>query len=197
MIRNGDEVFNWKTLNNNKQTNQGGFMKEDQNIEARLWDFIDGLATPDEKSAIEKLIQTNHEWQLKYKEMLGIHQMMFSSELEEPSLRFTKNVMEEITKYQIAPATKSYINKKIVWGIGGFFILMFFGFLVYGMKQMTWSDSGSSTLFSQMNLKKLDWSKFFNNTYMTIFMLINVVLGLVLLDMYLERKKNQPGNKET
>jgi uncharacterized membrane protein len=34
-------------------------------------------------------------------------------------------------------------------------------------------------------------SKAFNSTYITVFMLILVILGLMLLDMYLQRKKEQ------
>ena len=51
---------------------------------------------------------------------MNVHQLMTGSELEAPSMRFTVNVMDEIAHYQIAPATKSYINKNIIRGIGGF-----------------------------------------------------------------------------
>ena len=36
----------------------------------------------------------------------------------------------------------------------------------------------------------MDWSKMLNPTFTSVFLLINVVLGLVLLDMYLHRKNN-------
>src|SRR5215213_8207408 len=107
-------------------------MNQQQQIEERLWTYIDGQCAADEQSAIEKLLQSNVEWQSKYRELLEVHQMLQQSELEEPSLRFTRNVMEEIARMQIAPAAKSYINKKIIYGIGGFFITMIVGFLIYG-----------------------------------------------------------------
>ncbi len=86
-----------------------------------MWEYIDGQSSIEEESAIEKLIETNLQWKKKYHELIEIHQLVQSSALEEPSLRFTKNVMEEIAKYHIAPATKTYINKKIIWGIADFF----------------------------------------------------------------------------
>jgi len=104
-------------------------------------------------------------------------------------LRFTKNVMEEITKYQIAPATKTYINNKIIWGIGLFFITLIIGFLIYGFGQVDWNAKGDNNL--PVDIGKVDFSKFFNNTYVNIFMMINVVLGLMLLDRYLESKKKK------
>ena len=93
-------------------------MNTQRNIEERLWEFIDGHSSLEEKTVIERLLQTDVEWKAKYSELLEVNEMLQSSELEAPSMRFTKNVMEEIAKMHIAPATKSYINKRIIWGIG-------------------------------------------------------------------------------
>ncbi len=156
-------------------------------IDDRLWEYIDGLSSREEKSAIEKLLETNREWKEKYHELLELHQLVQSSALEEPSLRFTKNVMEEIAKYHIAPATKTYINNKIIWGLATFFIVLVIGFLIYGFGQVDWNAKTDTNLL--IDFRKIDFSKFINNTYINIFMMINVVLGLVLLDRYLASKK--------
>ena len=176
-------------------------------MEERLWDYIDGLSSPAERSAIEVLIAENIEWQHKYKELLNVHQMMDAAELEAPSMRFTKNVMEEIARLQVAPATKTYINKNIIRSIGGFFIAMIAGFLVFCLGQFKWSGSGAASTFLpryDLNLdtkmKEFNWSKLFNSGYTNVFMLVLVILGLVMLDMHLQRKKRQhleaQGNKE-
>lgn len=165
-----------------------------QHIEERLWNYIDGLGSAEERSVIEKLLQQNAEWKSKYHDLLEAHRLLQSSDLEQPSLRFTKNVMEEIGKYHIAPATKSYINKKVIWGIGSFFIALIIGFLVYGFGQMNWTSKGDNIL--PFDISKLDVSKFFNNTYVNIFMMINMVLGLFLLDNYLSNKRKRFRKKE-
>ena len=164
------------------------------NTEERLWSYIDGTATAGERSVIENLIEANAEWKAKYSELLELDQLIKSTELEEPSMRFSKNVMDEIAKLHIAPATKSYINNKIVWGIGFFFIALVLGFLVYGFGQMFSGGSGEETKISR-NIGKIDFSKFFNNTWINVFMMINVVLGLFLLDNYLNNKRKK-FNKE-
>lgn len=164
-------------------------MNTQQNIEERLWSYIDGVSGVDEKSAIEELLQSNLEWQRKYRELLDIHELLQSSELEEPSMRFTRNVMEEIARYQIAPATKTYLNKRIIYGIGTFLVTMIIGFLIYGFGQTDWSAGGNTNVNMPVDLGKVDFTKFFNNTYVNIFMMINVVLGLGLLDRYLSKKK--------
>jgi hypothetical protein len=166
-------------------------MNTEINIEDRLWNYIDGFSEGEEKSSIEQLLTSNIEWQRKYKDLLEISQLLQSSELEEPSLRFTKNVMEEIAKYHIAPATKSYINKRIIYSIGAFFGIMILGFIIYGLGQIDWSAGSADSINASKYIDRVDFSKFFNNTYVNIFMMINIVLGLGLLDWYLSNKKKE------
>ena len=164
------------------------------NIEDRLWDYIDGRSNTEETSFVEQLIATQEAWRTKYQELLEVHQLLNTSlDLDEPSMRFSQNVMEEIAKYQITPATKTYINKKVIYGIGIFFLAMIAGMLVYGLGQINWTDSSgvSNDILTKYNPGKIDFSKFFNNTYTTIFMMVNVVMGLMLLDMYLGKKRKQ------
>lgn len=160
-------------------------------IEVRLWEYIDGFSNEAEKSAIEKLLAENAEWRAKYHELLEVHQSLNLVELEEPSLRFTKNVMEEIAKYQIAPAAKSYINSKIIWGIGVFFITMIVGFFIYGFAQIDWTVAGESNKPLGFDLTKVDYSEMFNNNLMNGIMMLNIVLGLFLFDRYLSNKNKK------
>jgi hypothetical protein len=164
-------------------------------MEDRLWDYIDGASAPTEKSAIEDLLATNREWQEKYNELLNIHRLLDASELDAPSLRFTRNVMEEIARYHVAPATKTYINKNIIRGIGAFFLTMIVGFTAFIASQFKWSSHSGTNLTpfnpgrGLVRLNNIDWSKAFTGTYITLFMLIATVMGFILLDLYLQRKK--------
>lgn len=164
-------------------------MNTQHNMEERLWEYIDGTAAPAERHVIEELLQTQSEWKEKYGELVELNTSLHSTELDAPSLRFTKNVMEEITRIHIAPATKTYINNKIIWGIGLFFVTMIVAFVGYGFSQMEWNTSANSTFSDQ--LEKIDISKFFNNTLINVFMMINVILGLILFDIYLGNKRKQ------
>ena len=159
-------------------------------IEQRLWEYIDGEGSANERSEIEKLIASQVEWKAKYGELLEVHKLISSTELEEPSMRFTRNVMEEIAKYHIAPATKTYINNRIVKGIGAFFIVMIIGFIIYGFAQIDWTAENSTT-GKYIDITRVDYSKMFNNTYMNILMMLNVVLGLFLLDRYFANKRKE------
>lgn len=164
-------------------------MEQSSEMELRLWEYIDGIS--DEPSAIEQLIAENAEWRAKYAELLDISQMLKASELEQPSLRFTRNVMDEIARLQIAPATKEYINKKIIWGIGTFFITVIVGFLIYGLSQVDWSTGSSNSSPLGIDFTSVDYSRMFNNSFVNLFMMLNVVLGLMLLDRYLNMKRKK------
>jgi hypothetical protein len=174
-------------------------MYTEQTMEDRLWEYIDGVSGPEERSIIDELLATSREWQQKYKELLNVHQLLEASELDAPSMRFTVNVMEEIARHHVAPATRTYINKNIIRGIGAFFLTLILGFVAYVLSQFSWTStkSDSSTFVPKnpgLGLEKLnnvDLSKAFNTTYISLFMLISVVMGFVLLDMYLQRKKRQ------
>jgi anti-sigma factor RsiW len=178
-------------------------MNNQRQMDERLWDLIDGLCPPEERSAVEGLIASHREWQLRYKELLEVHETLSGAELEEPSLRFTRNVMDEIARYQVAPATKSYINKNIVRGLAAFFLVLIAGLLIWCLGQFHWRASGtSSPLIAQYSqelqehLDKFDWSKLFNNTYLQLFLMVNVILGLIFLDKVLQRRRRQYSNKD-
>lgn len=163
-------------------------MNDQQNIEETLWNYIDGSMNAEDSSFVEKLLQTDAIWKSKYGELLEVHELMKNNiALEEPSMRFTQNVMEEISRLYITPATKNYINKNIIWGITIFFLTTIIAVLGYGFGQINWSQAGSNPVNN--SIAQMDWSKFFGSTYMNIFIMINIILGLMLLDMYLTKKK--------
>lgn len=172
-------------------------MNRQQNMDERLWDYLDDACSKEERLFIEKLIATNQEWKVKYQELLELQDMLnHHLELDEPSMRFNQHIMEAISQQHIAPAARTYINKKIIWGIAGFFICTITGFLIAGLAQANWS-AGS---IDNSLINKIDPGRFFNNTYTTVFMMINVVLGLVVLDMYLRRprtnRQSAVGNRQ-
>jgi len=164
-------------------------MSQQQNIEQQLWSYIDGLSTTDERSAIQKMIETNLEWKNKYQELIEMHQLVNATELEYPSMRFTKNVMEKIAMLHIAPATKNYINKKIIWGITGFFLTLIVAFLIYGFAQVDWNLQDNSKPL--IDLSTFNIGKVFNNNFVNGFMMVNVLLGLALLDRVLANKRKK------
>lgn len=158
-------------------------------MEERLWDFIDGKSNPNEILEITRLLETNPSWQKAYAVIFDMNKSFMETTLEEPSMRFSKNVMEEIAKHKIAPSTKSYVNKKIIYSIVGFFLIMIGGMLVYLFTQIDYSQQGSITIPSNLPNISIDWTSYANSTTLNIFLIIDTVLALILLDKYLQKRK--------
>ena len=180
-------------MSNNRNLNDDNFdtspSGKEGEMEVRLWEYIDGLTT--DPGTIERLIAENAAWREKYAELLDVHELVQATTLEEPSLRFTKNVMEEISRLQITPAAKKYIDTKIIWGIVAFFLTVIIGFLGYGLSQATWSEGSRAGSSIGLDLGTIDYSRFFNNSFVNLFMMLNVILGLMLLDRFLAMKRKK------
>jgi hypothetical protein len=163
----------------------------DQEIEKRLWEYIEGHCSAAEKAIIMQQISDDPVWNKKYTDLMSFQELLQKEELEVPSLRFTKNVMEDIAQYHVAPATKNYINKNVIRGIAGFFLAMIIGLCIYFVGQIHWSGSSTDNLVPAytLDVSKLNWSKVLNNTYVNIFVGINVILGLILVDKFMQGKK--------
>lgn len=167
-------------------------MEQIQEIEKRLWEYIDGICTMAEKALISRLLSEDPVWQNKYSELTSMHELLQKEDLDMPSLRFTKKVMEEIIQYQVAPATRNYINKNVIRGITFFFLALILGLFVYFIGQMNWTSQSSGNLFEGIHSEavKINWNIILNNYYVIIFIGINVILGLILTDKFIQGKKN-------
>jgi hypothetical protein len=183
--------INGEQNHSNEDSLKKSFMM-DQEMEKLIWEYIDGHCGPEEKAEITRHLAEDPAWKIRYDELMSIHALLQKEELDMPSLRFTKNVMEEIAQYHVAPATKNYINKNVIRGIGAFFLIMISGLFIYFMGQIHWSGDSTQNLLPSYSIdaNKLNWSKLLNNTYVNIFIGINTILGLILADKYLQRKKN-------
>ena len=163
-------------------------MEHSNSMEERLWQYIDGNVSGEERDRIGELVQQDAAWKEKYRELLEWQTLLRSSELASPSLRFTKNVMEQLASVPVARAARNYINKKIIWSIGIFFIALIAGALIYAFGEAASAGNGEAgTIGRQLN--RFDYSKIFSNTLVNVFILLNAFIGLFLLDMYLGKRR--------
>jgi hypothetical protein len=165
-----------------------------QKMEELIWDYIDGRCSAAERDIISGHLAEDPEWKIKYDELLSIHALLLEEQLDMPSLRFTKNVMEEIGRFKVAPATRDYVNKNVIRGIMSFFLIMIVGLFIYFIGQVHWNSSSTGNIPYLPDVNKLNWSRMLNNTYVNIFVGINVILSLILIDKYMQGKKNADQN---
>jgi hypothetical protein len=158
---------------------------QNEEIEIKLWNYIDGTGTADDKAFAEHMISTHAAWKEKYEELTGLHQQLsLHLETEQPSLRFSKNVMDAIHATKVAPATKAYINKNIIRGIAAFFILAVLLPIAYSLATADYSTASSS-----LPIPDTRWLNdiLTSNTFYVL-SLVYIVLSLMLLDALLHKR---------
>jgi hypothetical protein len=161
-----------------------------KNIEDTLWDYIDGNCSADEQKTVSALIAQDEAYRLKYQELLNLNKEFSAMQLDEPPMAFTYNVMEAIrTEYAQQPL-KSAINKRIIKGIGIFFIVTILALLVFTLANIHFPAGGNSgNLFS--GLKMPDLTKYITKPVILGFLFFDAVLALYLFDTFLRRKSLQ------
>ena len=161
-------------------------MNHSSEKDTRLWDYIDGSSGPEEKAAIRELIRTDSDWQLRYQELLDMDQELRSITAEQPSMRFSKNVMEAIAGNNKIPAITSYVNKWVLRSGAGILVAMFLVAIVTIFKSPASQSAHSGELFNNLHpyLNKVPSLWYY-------FTIANMIGLLVLLDAMLRNKWRQ------
>lgn len=162
------------------------------NIEEKLWSYIDGTCPADEQPAISRLIASDESVRLKYNELLALDKEFAAMELDEPSMAFTYNVIEAIRTEEAMVPLKTRVNKRIIMGIMLFFVISLTGFIIYALSQMDISSAGVPAIVSKVtvSVKLPQVNTQFSKPMVEGFMFFDVILGLYLFDKYLRRKNS-------
>lgn len=159
------------------------------NIEEKLWEYIDDRCTLDEQVAISALIAGDESVRLKYNQLLDFSQELSAMEIDAPPMAFTYNVMEAIRAEEAQKPLKAAINKRIIMGIAVFFVLTIFALLVYVAAGIHWSSVNITSQIPSVS-KLFEAKSFITKPVIMGFLFFDVVLGLFLIDTYLRRKKS-------
>ncbi len=160
---------------------------EQHELEIQLWEYIDGTSSPAEREHIDMLLATDGQVKRQYEEMLAFQSVLQTAAPEEPSLRFTKNVMEALAQTTIAPAANKYVNPFVLRGIAAFFIVSMLVIIAYALANVRTTQATALSL-PQINLQALHPERVLSPVFISMFFGVNVIVGLVLADMYLRRR---------
>lgn len=157
-------------------------------MEEQLWSYIDGTCSDEERKAIDILIANNPAYRAKFEELLSFDQELAKMEAEEPSMGFTYKVMEEIRAENARQPLKAQINKNIIRGIGGFFILTISLLLIYVLSTLHLTPVSLSVhLPDSLHLPTL--KNYFTGPVLQVFFFLDAVLALFLADAWMRRRK--------
>ncbi|MFD0751190.1 hypothetical protein ACFQZS_13650 [Mucilaginibacter calamicampi] len=155
-------------------------------MEERLWNYIDGTCSPDERDAITSLIGQDENWQKAHQEMLQFNTEITAITPDEPSMAFGYNVMEEVRHLEASKPLKTTINKYIINGIAAFFALSIIIILIFLLKD---SMQSSGTTTTDVNTMFPDMSALMSSSVIKVFFYVDVMLLLFFGDAFLRRKK--------
>lgn len=164
-------------------------MNNNAEMEERLWQWIDGQCSAAEVQELQQLVQQNESWRTLHAELLALHiSLQQDAELLQPSMRFTKNVMEQIAEMSIQTTAKTYLNNKIIYGVAGIFITMLVFALVATFSAVNWKGGESSLQLPVQNITGTNWGQWLGGQFGTIATVLFAVAALALLDQYLRPK---------
>ncbi|SMO51790.1 anti-sigma factor family protein [Solitalea koreensis] len=163
--------------------------------EEQLWDYADGLLSADEAKEIHSLIAADPSLQKKLEEIKAISKSLAEMTLETPSVDFTSKVISAWKTELASPkpaALKTIVNKKIIYGVAGLFVVSILALLAYTVAAtVNVPASGIYDLSKySSSLPKVNADVIFSNKlFYQLFFLLDVVLLLIFVDKYLRVKK--------
>lgn len=160
-------------------------------IEEQLWNYIDGNCSVAENAEIEAKIDVDIRYSSMYKELLAVQSQLNLLDFEEPSMSFTRNVMDKINLELKPVALKTKVDQRIIYAIGGFFLIAIFAILGYVISMANFTVSFK---LPQINFSLYE-SKMINPTSIKVFVMLDVVLALLYLDSFLRKRNNESQKK--
>lgn len=161
-------------------------MEHNDDIALQIWNYLDGLCDDEERISIQTHIAIDPVWQQKFREINAIHtELKTTLETEQPSMRFSKNVLDTIAIADVAPAMKKYINYNIIKGIAAFFLITITGMLTLAVMNAKWDTSDIPTP---------KWDHFhmhfhLNSSIINLAIGISIVLSLILIDAIFNKNR--------
>ncbi len=159
--------------------------------EEQLWNYIDGFCNDKEKVEIEARLATDAELRLLYTQLLEINtQLATHVEIDEPSMAFTRKVMDQV-QHEMAPvALKTKVDHRIIYAIGGFFAMILLGVVGYAFATADFGQVKLPAFGLDREIEQL-----VSPTVLRSFFFINAVLLLIYLDSFI-RKGNRKAQKK-
>lgn len=155
-------------------------------IEQRIWDYLDGNCSAEERREIHQLIETEAEYRIAYQELMGIKASLSKIEMEEPSMSFTRSVMEAVKAEPLPGSIKSLVDKRIIYSIAAFFLFSILAGLAVLLYQTDWQASEPVSM--QIQLPKIQFPDFAKDWLINGFIFIDIIIGLYFADFILRRK---------
>lgn len=144
-----------------------------------LWRYIDGQCSEAEQLRVYEQLAVNTSWKDAYNDIIAFNQtLLHNTELEQPSMRFSKNVMDVVQSE--AFSYKKYSSRKLIWIFSFVIAALTIIMVVAGVTDIDWTSGKSLWSFKQVTINR--------KGIVFITLAVNTILILVLIDTLLKRK---------
>jgi ABC-type glycerol-3-phosphate transport system permease component len=153
--------------------------------ETQLWSYIDGTDTKEERKVTEAMLASDSSFYALYTELKSLNSFVESElAIDEPSMSFTRNVMDAIEHVPKPLPLKTKVSNTIIYAIAGVFAVSLVSLLAYAFASADFAGGGDN--FSLANFDKF----FMNETSLYVFLLMDAGLLLLFLDRFLRKNLN-------
>ena len=149
---------------------------EQVEIDKCIWDFIDEKGSEAYLQGIDQQIKNDAIWAARFNELHDLAAQLSALPKEQPSLRFTQNVMDQLVALPLAVSAQSYINMRVVKSIAAIFVIIIAGALLYSIASTNWSFEGMFTG------SKNSASIIPSGMAIHVVLAINILLGLLFFE---------------
>lgn len=156
--------------------------------EDEIWDYIDGNGTTESLAATAANIETDPVYATLYEELLAVHQQLASIDLEEPSMSFSRNVMEAVKTAPAPVRLRTRVDKRIIYAFATFFIAAIAVMVTYILSGVR-INPAAPELHIDLRATASALRTAINPTVIKIFLFVDMLLAFVYLDILLRRRR--------
>lgn len=150
-------------------------------IEEQLWDYIDGNGSAEHRAETARKIASDEAYQSLYQELVTMHQQMSGISLDEPSMSFTRNIMELVQLEKAPVSLKTKVDNRIIYSIAAFFLMAIAAILIFAASQIHLTAPKISV--------DIDPGRYVTPLLIKTFLFIDIIIGFLYLDSLLRKKK--------
>ncbi|NEU09281.1 hypothetical protein GZH53_13230 [Flavihumibacter sp. R14] len=156
-------------------------------IEQQVWDYLDGTCNGQEHKKIGHLIETDEAYRTTYSELKSLHLDLSGIELDEPSMGFTRNVMDKVAASPMPGSIRSSVDKRIIYSIAAFFAVALLVLLTAIFSQVEWTQAAGTAL-PEYEIPKVDYLSFMDDAFLRVFLFADLILGLYFFDSVIRKR---------
>jgi hypothetical protein len=156
-----------------------------KNLEEQIWDFIDGNLSESESQKIQHLINSDQEVERMYKNFLSFNVFTTNMDLEEPSMSFTRNVMDDVATIPAPVLLKTKVDNRVIYGIAAFFGIALIAVFVFAIYKSSGEKSSLQFDFS------INTDFFENKILLSTFLAADLIIAMLFIDGVVRKRLNQ------